>query len=123
MNSIKISESEWNVMAVVWAGGAVSASEVVEALMRQKGWHSRTTRTLLDRLGKKKGLKVVPEEKRNLYQALISMEQAVRQESRSFAQRVFGGEPVPMLLHLVGEAKLSKSDIKRLKEMLLEKEK
>lgn len=110
-------------MAVVWAGGAVSASEVVEALMRQKGWHSRTTRTLLDRLVKKKALKVVPEEKRNHYEALISMEQAVRQESRSFAQRVFGGEPVPMLLHLFGEAKLSKSEIKRLKEMLSEKEK
>jgi predicted transcriptional regulator len=37
--------------------------------------------------------------------------------------RVFGGEPVSMLLHLVGETKLSKADIKKLKDMLNEKEK
>jgi BlaI family penicillinase repressor len=51
------------------------------------------------------------------------MEQAVRQESRSFLDRVFGGEAGPMLLHLLGESKLSKEDIKQLKEMLSEKEK
>jgi BlaI family transcriptional regulator, penicillinase repressor len=122
MTSIKISESEWQVMVVVWTRSAASAAEVVESLGKQKGWHSRTTRTLLDRLVKKRALKVVPEGKRNLYEPLISMEQAVRQESWSFVQRVFGGEPVPLLLHLVGETKLSKSDIKRLKEMLSKKE-
>lgn len=123
MNPIKISESEWHVMAVVWDKGPVAASEVVESLGKQKGWHSRTTRTLLDRLTKKKALKIVPDEKRNLYQPSITMEQAVRQESGSFIQRVFGGEPMPLLLHLVGETKLSRNDIKRLKEMLSEKEK
>jgi len=33
------------------------------------------TRTLLDRLTKKKALKILPKEKPNLYEALISMEQ------------------------------------------------
>jgi len=79
MDSIKISEAEWQVMGVVWAKGSVSAAEVVEALGQRKGWHSRTTRTLLDRLAKKRALKVVPNEKRNFYEAMISMEQAVRQ--------------------------------------------
>jgi BlaI family penicillinase repressor len=51
------------------------------------------------------------------------MNAAIRQESRSFLQRVFGGEPVPLLLHLVEESKLSKEDIKKLKDMLSEKEK
>ncbi|MDB6019135.1 MAG: transcriptional regulator [Pedosphaera sp.] len=123
MNPIKISESEWQVMSVVWEKAPVSASEIVEALARQKGWHSRTTRTLLDRLVKKKALKIKSEGKRYQYEPQISMKAAVRQESQSFLQRVFGGEPVPLLLHLVGEAKLSKQDIKKLKEMLTEKEK
>lgn len=123
MNSIKISESEWQVMSVAWEKAPVSAAEVVEALARQKGWHSRTTRTLLDRLVKKKALKIRSEGKPNLYEPLISMEEAVRQQSQSFLQRVFGGEPVSMLLHLLGEANLSKKDIKKLKDMLSEKEK
>ena len=123
MDSIKISESEWQVMSVAWEKAPVSAAEVVEALARQKAWHSRTTRTLLDRLVKKKALKIKSEGKPNLYEPLISMEVAVRQQSQSFLQRVFGGEPVPMLLHLLGEANLSKKDIKKLKDMLSEKEK
>src|SRR5271168_5007626 len=118
MNPIKISESEWQVMSIAWEKAPVSASEVVEALHRQKCWHSRTTRTLIDRLVKKKALKIRPEGKPNLYEPLITMEAAVRQESQSFLQRVFGGQPVPMLLHLVEQSNLSKKDIKRLKEML-----
>ena len=123
MKPIKISESEWQVMGVVWAKAPVAAGEVVETLAGRVGWHSRTIRTLLDRLVKKKALTIKPESKPNLYEPLVSMEAAVRQESRSFLERVYGGEPVPMLLHLVEEANLSKKDIKRLKEMLSEKEK
>ena len=110
-------------MSVVWAQAPVSASQVVQELARQKGWHSRTTRTLLARLVRKKALKILSGGKRYLYQPLISMEEGVRQESRSFLERVFGGEPAAMLLHLVGEAKLSKEDIKKLRAILAEKEK
>ena len=123
MKRIKISEAEWEVMSVIWQGGAVSAADLVEALGAKKGWHSRTIRTLLDRLVKKQAVKIRTEEKRNIYEARISMEQALRQESRSFAQRLFGGEPVSMLLHLLDETDLSKEDIKKLKEILKEKEK
>ncbi len=110
-------------MNVVWARAPISASEMVEALESQTGWHSRTIRTLLDRLVKKGALKVKPEGKRNLYEARVGMEESVRQESKSFLQRVFGGEPAAMLLHLVGEAKLSKEEIRKLKSILADKEK
>ena len=123
MKRIKISEAEWEVMSVIWQGGAVSADDLVEALGAKKGWHSRTIRTLLDRLVKKQAVKIRTEEKRNIYEARISMEQALRQESRSFAQRLFGGEPVSMLLHLLDETDLSNEDIMKLKEILKEKEK
>jgi BlaI family transcriptional regulator, penicillinase repressor len=122
-SSQKISEAEWHIMTLVWAKAPVAASEVVEALVQHKGWHSRTTRTLLDRLVKKKALRVRAEGKRYLYEPLITKEESQRQESRSLLQRVFGGEPAAMLLHLVEEANLSKSDIKKLKAILTEKEK
>ena len=123
MRPLKISESEWQVMSLVWEKAPVSTSEVVAALTEQKQWHPRTIRTLLDRLVKKKALKAVPEGRRHLYHPLITMEQGLRQESQSFLERVFGGEPAAMLLHLVGEAELSKEDIKKLKAILAEKEK
>jgi BlaI family transcriptional regulator, penicillinase repressor len=123
MEPIKISESEWQVMNIVWGHAPVAAITVVEMLEKEKGWHSRTIRTLLDRLVKKKALKITQEGKRYLYEPQISMAQAVRQESRSFMERVFAGEPVSMLLHLVQETKLSREDIKKLKDILNKKEK
>jgi BlaI family penicillinase repressor len=123
MRPTKISDSEWQVMSIIWENNPIAASEVVDALQKQKGWHSRTTRTLLDRLVKKRALKVIPEGKRYQYSPLITMEESVRQESQSFVERVFGGEPVSMLMHLVGETNLSKADIKKLKDMLNKKEK
>ena len=123
MRPIKISEAEWQVMTLVWDKAPIPASEIVEALNKQRGWHTRTTRTLLDRLVRKKALKILPEGKRYLYQPLISAEAGIRQESQSFIERVFGGEPAAMLLHVVGEAKLSKEEIGKLKAMLEQKEK
>ena len=123
MSTIKISDSEWQVMNIVWARFPVSTNEIVEALVPQTHWHSRTIRTLLDRLVKKGALRIRPEGKRYLYEPRISMAEGIRQESQSFLRRVFGGEPAAMLLHLVEEAKLSKADIRKLKTILSEKEK
>ncbi len=123
MNHPKVSESEWHVMNVVWAQAPVLSSEVVGALAREKGWHSRTTRTLLARLVKKKALKIRPEGKRFLYEPLLTMAEGRRQESQSLLRRVFGGEPAAMLLHLVEETRLSKADIRKLRDILSEKEK
>lgn len=123
MKTVKIADSEWEVMNVVWEEEPwVSASRVVEVLSERKGWHSRTTRTLLERLVKKGVLETKPEGKRYLYRAAIDMEKCVRQESRSFARKVFGGEPAAMLLHLVKETDLTQDDIAQLKKILEEKE-
>jgi BlaI family penicillinase repressor len=123
MKSIHISDSEWQIMAVIWEHSPVATAEVVEKLSWQKGWHSRTVRTLLDRLARKGALKITREGKRYLYDPLVSLEECVRNESRSFVDRVFGGEPASLLLHLAKETKLSPQDIRELKKLLSEKEK
>jgi BlaI family penicillinase repressor len=122
MKAVRISESEWQVMNLVWTRSPIAAADMVEALSRSKGWHSRTIRTLLDRLVKKGALKTTLDEKRYLYEARLSMEACVRQESRSFLERVFGGEPAPMIQYLVMESKLTSEEIKELKRLLSQKE-
>jgi predicted transcriptional regulator len=54
---------------------------------------------------------------------LITIDECQRRESQSLLHRVFGGEPAAMLLHVLGEAKLTRADIKKLKAILSEKEK
>jgi BlaI family transcriptional regulator, penicillinase repressor len=119
----RISEAEWEVMTVVWNQAPAAASDVVEQLETKRGWRSRTTRTLLDRLVKKGALRFEVDGKRYLYWPRVTMAACVRKESQSFLRRVFGGEPASMLIHLVKTSKLSPEQIQELKRILSEKEK
>jgi len=110
-------------MNVVWSRSPVAASDIVEELSARKGWHSRTIRTLLDRLVRKRALTFVQEGKRYLYRPKVLMDVCVRQASQGFLQRVFGGEPGSMLINLVQHAELSPKEIAELKRILSEKEK
>ena len=120
---IKISDSEWEVMNVVWARAPVAASDIVAELSGKKHWHPRTIRTLLDRLVRKQALNFEVDGKRYLYRASISMDVCVRRASQGFLRRVFGGEPASMLMHLVQQTELSREEIAQLKRILSEKEK
>ncbi len=119
----QISAAEWEVMTVVWNRTPSAASDIVEQLETKRGWRSRTIRTLLDRLVKKGALRFEVEGKRYLYWPRVTMEKCVRKESQSFLERVFGGEPASMLVHLVKTARLSPEEIQELKRILEEKEK
>lgn len=120
---VRISESEWEVMNVVWQRAPVAAAEVAEELADRKGWAVRTTRTLLDRLLKKKAVSIEEDGKRYLYRPRVSLADCVREASRSFRDRVFGGRPAAMLMHLVQETELTPDEIAALRRILSDKEK
>jgi len=84
--------------------------------------HCAWVASFLDRLVGKGALKVVEDGKRRFVPA-VSREACVHSESRSFMDRVFGGEPAAMLLHVIKESKLTPAEINQLKKMLTEKEK
>jgi BlaI family penicillinase repressor len=121
--AIRITEAEWEVMAVVWDRTPVAASTVVEVVEHRKQWTLATVRTLLRRLVNKGALQQVSEGKRYIYTPLISMAECVRQESESFLDRVLGHAPSEAILHLVRRADLSREDIRELQKILRDKEK
>ena len=119
----RISESEWDVMKVVWAAsGSISAAEIIERLNKDERRHPRTVKTLLNRLVKKEALAFSKDGREYLYHAKVSENACVRAESESFFERVFGGALHPMLVQLVQERKLSSDEIKELKRILKAKE-
>ena len=122
-HSIKISQAEWEVMTMAWNKSPIAASEIVEQLAPKNDWHPRTIRTLLSRLVGKGALRAMLEGKRYLYQPKVTMEECVHHESRSFAERVFGGAPASMLINLVRHSEFSAEEIKQLRKILSEKEK
>jgi BlaI family penicillinase repressor len=122
MKSVKISDAEWQVMNLLWERSPLTGGEIIAALQKNSAWQPRTIRTLVDRLVKKGALKVIAEGKRR-FAPLVSLEACIRVESRSFMERVFGGRPVSMLLHMIKDAKLTREEIEQLKKLLAEKKK
>ena len=115
-----ISESEWKVMEVVWKRSTVTAANVIEDLSATD-WNHRTIRTLLSRLVEKGALSAEIQNNKNVYQALVDRKSCILSESRSFAQRIFGGDMGELLVHFLREEKLSPDQLQELQEVLSEK--
>jgi len=119
----KISETEWEVMRVLWRKSPLSAGEIIEALIAlDPTWHPKTAKTLLNRLVKKRALGFKQEGRAYLYRPLAKEADCTMAESESFLERVFGGSLQPMLAQLVQKKRLSPAQIKELKRLLEEEE-
>lgn len=115
----RISETEWEIMKVVWAQGPCAAGQIIAALQQaDASWHPRTAKAYLNRLVKKKVLGFRKEGRAYLYRALVRQEECVDAASESFLDRVFGGSLKPMLAHFVRREKLSPEEIRELRRLL-----
>ncbi len=117
-----ISDAEWQVMEVIWAESPIAAMDVAARLAGRHQWHTRTVKTMLGRLLKKGALSFVVAGNRYLYTPRISREQCISQASRSFLERIFGGDSSQALMHLVEHTELSDQQIQHLKRLLDDKQ-
>ncbi len=117
-NPIAISNAEWQVMHVVWRDQPVESQQVIDQLATANDWSAATVKTMLHRLVKKKVLTFDHFGKRYLYRAAVRRSDCVRQESRSFVDRVFGGSAAPALMHLVRDSKLTDDELAELRRLL-----
>ena len=115
---MQISDAEWIVMNLIWASGPIDASQVVEQLAHANGRSAATVKTMLHRLVKKGALSHQVDGKKYLYRSAVRRRDCVRRASRSFLDRVFGGQAAPALLHLVKTSKLSTDEVAQLRELL-----
>ncbi len=117
----KISESEWFVMKEIWGKNPITANDIVEALSETSTWSPKTIKTLLTRLVKKGAVGFETGGREYHYFPLIEEAVLLKEESRSFLKRVFGGTIKPMLATLVESEELSAEDIEELKRILEKK--
>src|SRR4051812_2012376 len=102
----QISGAEWEVMQVLWESSPRTASEVTDEVAERMAWHPKTVKTLLGRLVRKGALKYKEEGNRYLYRPAFPRDKYIAEESRTFLDRVFGGDAAPMLVHFVENAEL-----------------
>lgn len=98
-----------------------TANEVMERLRGDKEWKPATVKSLINRLLKKKALGFHKEGKTYVYSPLVSEEECVKAESKSFLQRLYGGSLKPMFVQFLQDEKLTEEEIKELKSLLDER--
>lgn len=118
----RITDTEWEVMRVIWAGSPITAADVVDALVaKDASWHPKTVRTLLNRLVQKHALSYEASGRSYLYAPLVTEQECIAAASSSFVERVFGGSLLPMLAHFVDQRRLSKQELSELRALLEKK--
>ena len=119
---ISISESEWQVMKVVWSGPPKTLPEILSAL-QFTGWSKTTIQTYLSRLVKKGALTTQRQGKGYLYYPTLSQSQCQIEQSRSFLHRVYDGSLSKRVLGFVESGSLSPEELEELKALIDRQEK
>lgn len=115
---MQISDAEWIVMNLIWSSSPIEATEVIDKIAVANGWSAATVKSMLHRLVRKGVLIAEQNGKKYLYSPAVRRDACVRQASRSFIERVFGGDATPALIHFVKTAKLTDKDVKEIRAML-----
>ncbi len=112
----KISDSELEVMRVLWdAGTPLPISDIRIALHQRKGWEPTTVKTLVNRLLSKE---VLSQEKRNVfyYRPLISQAEYNQWATNQLIDKLYRGSARNLVAALVNSDSLSKVDIQELRD-------
>lgn len=92
----RISEAEWNIMKVLWAGceslgRGMTLGEIVSNLSDSTGWSDTTIRTLIIRLAEKSAVSIDKTTGVYKYKPMLSKEESVIKETDAFVKRVYDG--------------------------------
>lgn len=120
--NVSISESELQVMKVIWEESPQTLKDILIKL-NHTGWSTTTIQTYLARLVKKKALITQRMGKGFLYYPAISESECLLAESKHFLHRIYDGSLAKMVSCFIKSGNLSKSELESLKELIKQQEK
>jgi len=115
---IQISDSEWQIMKVIWANSPIAANDIIETLGDSVDWAPKTIKTLINRLVSKEVLGYTKEGRTYLYYPLITSKETIAQENRSFLSKVHNGSFASLVASFVDEDEFTDKELEELKKLL-----
>ncbi len=117
-NLPKITDAEWTVMDILWKKSPLSGKDVFEELKDKTDWKIKTLKTLLNRLVNKKAITFKQKSRVYLYSPLVSREDCIGFENKSFLHKFYQGSIKKMLTGFVENENLSSEDIEELQKII-----
>ena len=115
---ISLSNMEWKLMNQLWSSSPMTLMQLTRALEADTGWTKHTVITMLTRLENKGAVRWEQDGRARQYSPVITAEEARREETAGFLDRVYGGKLGLMMSALVEDKALTKEDIEELSEIL-----
>lgn len=115
---IKPTESELEILQVIWKKGQCSVRDVHEELAKSKDAGYTTTLKLMQIMFEKGSLERNSSSKTHLYKALITREQAQQGALDKIINTVFKGSTSDLVIQALGQHRASKDEIDAIKSFL-----
>lgn len=117
-DKVEITDSEWEIMRVVWTLEQAASKEIVEVLQEKKDWKPATTKTFIGRLVKKGVLLAEPHGNKFIYSAAISEAGSVKSATDRLFGQICSRTVGKTIAEMIAKAELSHDDIQLLKRAL-----
>jgi len=112
-----LSPSETEILRLVWQLDKATVQDVCDKLPAKRKIAYATVQTLLRRLEKKGYLKHHVRGKAHVFFAAVKSENVIKRSVNDFLDRLFGGDPVPLMQYLAEHGKIDADDIEKLKRL------
>ena len=116
--TIKPTESELEILNILWRKGNASVREVHEELLQTKEAGYTTTLKLMQIMHEKGLVKRDDSIKTHIYQAAVSKEKTQKQLLNKMINTVFGGSPGELVMQALGNHKASAEELEEIQKIL-----
>src|SRR5262245_23985785 len=120
-----LSKGEMEVVRVLWALQKASVREVYEAFPADRQIDFATVQTYLRRLEAKGYVSGKMPGRTRIYSAKVQPRRVIRQTIDDLVERLFGGETLPLMRHLIEDHGASAQELAELRQLIerMEREK
>ncbi len=112
-----LSPAETEILRLVWQLDKATVQDVCNKLPAKRKIAYATVQTLLRRLEKKGYVKHRIRGKAHVFFAAVKSENVIKRSVNDFLDRLFGGDPVPLMQYLAEHGKIDAGDIEKLKRL------
>ena len=118
-----ISDSEWEIMRIIWTIEPVRSTKIIQELQAKKDWSESTIKTLLRRLVNKNLLNTTKEGRHFVYSAKVTQAQVMTEAAQELLDRMCNMHKGEVILQLLADSPISKNDLAKMKQVINQKEK
>ena len=113
---MKLFDSEWKVMEVLWQENDLTAKEISLRLAERVGWNKNTTYTVIKKCIDKGAIE--RREPNFICHAALTRRQAQKEEANTLVDKVFGGSAELLFASILSDRSLTREEIERLKALV-----